>query len=740
MAVKSNPNGVTITPIKSSNLQTQTFEGSPGGMNLAVAQQEIPDHQARYIQDGLVDYPGLTRRRGPVTAVSGAATLSYKVTSFAMTLNPQGTDKYGVLNGNNSNGYFTVLNDALTATQADLTWPHALPTDPGSGAATAYRITDIKPALGGGLLLGVSSAYDANSPNQGLAVWRGGNRANYTNTGINLTRGSAAVTCASGFSGNVVPGMFLFCNTDDPYTSAYIGVVLSVNSDTSITLEQASPYTATAKSGTFQSLRGLAPKVVKGRITCDTSSTTVTGGATEFSSQGLGTGTWQIYRQSDMAFVGKVSAVNSDTSITLTANAAVACSDQSYIAVRADADYSITTTANVNKVGFLSSTYSGRQWYANNGAQYAKTSRVWFSDPSDFEALDLSAFNGDWLDIPSSSGVNTPIKALAPSQNALLIFKENETFALYGSTPSQFSVKKLEDDGALSGMSVQQYGGGVIWAGREGVHYYDGIQTQNITQGSLGDYWKNTIRTFDPSRYRMWSMINRDHYLLFIENIIPTLALIKGNVSHTPTRYTIAINMVSGAVTILTNLNFRGHVVLPASAGKKIWYVVNGSSIGYICDGEALFNTEGVDGIACDGGTAGPDFFYESKKFALGDSLRVKRFKHLSCHYLVQGGDIKIDSVLGLNNVGQQLTSVFPASVLTWTQLAQLLFNWTDCGEQYPTWTDVVQSVFVPEKVKFQKVSQHLSFRLYQSTSAITRLQLGPFQLGYKVMRPGRVK
>jgi hypothetical protein len=185
-------------------------------MNLALPQQELDDTEARYIQDGLVDYPGLTRRRGPLVQVPGIATLTRKATGFSMTLNPQGIDKYGVLNGDAANGYFSVLNDALTGIQTDLAWPHPLPTDP-SSSSTAYRITDIHPALGGGQLLGVSSAYDANSPNQGLAVWRGANRANYAGT-VSFTRGSAAVTTASGFSANVVPGMFLFSNTDDPFT------------------------------------------------------------------------------------------------------------------------------------------------------------------------------------------------------------------------------------------------------------------------------------------------------------------------------------------------------------------------------------------------------------------------------------------------------------------------------------------------------------------------------------------
>jgi hypothetical protein len=107
----------------------------------------------------------------------------------------------------------------------------------------------------------------------------------------------------------------------------------------------------------------------------------------------------------------------------------------------------------------------------------------------------------------------------------------------------------------------------------------------------------------------MWSMVNRDHYFLFIENISPTVAVVKGTTSTTPTRYTVVINMVSRAVTLLTNVNLRGAVTLPASAGRNSWYLVNGQVAGdsadhaFIAEGEALFNEEGVDPITA---TAGP--------------------------------------------------------------------------------------------------------------------------------------
>jgi hypothetical protein len=729
---------------------TETFEGAPGGMNLALPQQELDDTEARYIQDGLVDFPGLTRRRGPVRKVTGLANLTRPGTGLALALNPLGIAKVGALNGDSANGYFSVLSDDLTSVVSDLAWPHPLPTTPsGSTNATSYRIVDIKPALNGGALIGVSSAYDSNSPNQGLAYWIGANKGNYSGT-IKVARGSAAVTLPSGANANIAPGHWVFADTDEGYSQTLIGYVKTVNSDTSVTLNAVSPYNvgqspAVFKTATFQALRGLQPKVVTGTITVDTTSAQVTGGKTKFLSQHLNVGTWQLYKASDMSFVGKVASVQSEIALTLSANAAVAMAGENYIALRADGDYSIASTSSTQKVGFITATYAGRQHYFNNGAQLEKTYRWWFSDESDPEALDLSDFDGDWDSISSSSTAQEPVHGAVPTNTGLVVAKESETFIITGNSPNSFTPKKLEDDGALSGMSMQPYGGGVIWAGREGIHFFDGIQTENLIAAKLGEYWKQSIRSFDPYVYRMWSMIEHDHYKLFIERITPTVAVVKGTTSVTPTKLTVVINMVSRAVTFETNVNIRGAVTLPAGQGRSVWYLVNGQVAGdsedhaFVADGEALFAEEGVDPITCDSGTRGPDFYFESKKFDAGDSTRLKKFKQLMLHYLVQGGDITVDTVIGLNNIGKVLTGNFPASVMSWDNLRAAVTSWDGVKAQYATWSALIQGVFKPKRVKFQKGSQHLSFRLYQSNANITRLQIGPYHVGYKLKRLGRV-
>lgn len=728
---------VTLKPVASS-LLTQSFPPAPGGMNKAIPANEIDDTECQYLQDGLVDYPGLARRRGPVEGVSGLAALPRPATAVAMTLDPTGGDRYGAFTGDTSNGYFTVYSSDRSSV-TDLTWPHALPTTPSAGHP--YHVVDAKAALNIGALMGVSSAYDSNSPNQALAFWAGGTKANYATGTVSFTRGSATVTGAStSFTTNVTPGMWLFANTDDPYTNALIGVVLAVVSNTQLTLQAPSPYTATAKAFTLQSLRGVAPKITVGRITGDTSTKVISGGDTKFLAQGLNSGNWDIYRASDMAWVGTVDTGSTvtDSSLTLKANAAISTADDAYVALRADADYNLVTTASTLKPGFLTAVYSQRQWYANNGAEYKKAYRLWFSDDTDPEALDMTE-DGNWIPINSTGDIQEPILSLATSYNALIVVKETETFGVFGTDPTTFEVRKLEDDGALSGMSVQQFGGGVVWAGRQGIHYYDGIQVTNLTELKLGDVWKNSVRSFDPTTYRMWSFMERNHYILHIENLDPTIAVIKGTISSTPDHWVVVVNMESGAVVMHQNVRHRGGITLPAASGHESWYLVNDGTKGVICDAAALFDAEGLDMTVEGVSNAGPDFYFESKKFDGGNSTRLKRFKHFILHYLVQGGDINIDVVLGLNNIGETLSSSFPSSVMSWSGLRTSVTNWTGVKNLFPTWSDLTSAEFMPKRVRFLKKSQHLSFRLYQSTSSIQRLKIGPFEIGYIEMRAGRV-
>jgi hypothetical protein len=734
-----------------AGLLTETYEGTPGGMNLALPAQEIDELGARYLQDVLLHKPGSIIRRGPVTPLLSYAATPKPASGLTQTLDPQGNLRIAALYGDDTSGNLGLYSDDLL-TIVGVPWNGFLPTTGGS-PSTGFRIVDAKASLTGGTWIGSSSQYDASSPVQSLALWRGANKADYATGTLTVTRGSVSLTGGgTAWLANVAPGMFIFANTDDPYTLAYLGVVKSVNSDTSITLGAPAPFACTAKVYNMTSIRGFCPRVVTGRITTSTSSTQVNGASTKFITQSVNSGTWQLYRASDFAFVGKVASVTNDSTLVLTANAAAALANERYVLLRVDGDYSINTQAvSGRKVGFLTALYSSRQWFANLGQQYETTSRVWFSDTSDPEAVDLSPFDGDFIDVASTTGVNTPIKALMPAYNALLIIKDTETFGVYGASKSQFQVRKIEDDGTLSGMSVQPYGGGVVWAGRDGIYYYDGIQANNITVDSLGDYYKNAVRSFDPTSYRMWSMLDRDHYFLFIERFDPSVPVVKGLTSVTPNATTICINMVTKAITLLTNVAPRGSIILPASSGESTWFIQNDETDGkgHLVDASILFDEQGNDTINDPAFALGPDLYIESKKYKVGDSLRKKLFKQLAIHYNAAGGPLDgttglhdalaIDTVVGLNTVGKTSSTKFPPTIYTWDQLPQVAATWDDLAAQFPTWDNLIQSVYKPKRVKFLKRSQFMAFRLYQVDNTVTRVELGPFQLGFKLQRPGRI-
>jgi hypothetical protein len=70
---------------------TETFEGTPGGMNLALPQQELDDTEARYIQDGLVDYPRPDAPARSRPQGHGHRRPDAEGSGLALTLNPQGS-------------------------------------------------------------------------------------------------------------------------------------------------------------------------------------------------------------------------------------------------------------------------------------------------------------------------------------------------------------------------------------------------------------------------------------------------------------------------------------------------------------------------------------------------------------------------------------------------------------------------------------------------------------------------
>jgi hypothetical protein len=578
-------------------------------------------------------------------------------------------------------------------------------------STTKSYIFDAKPCLDGGVLIGTSSRYDAQDPaNQAIGYWAGAIKPNYTTGTITCGYGETTVVgVGTSWLANVEPGMFLFNNAS---FNTFLGEVKSVESNTSLTLVDKILKSRSANNYALVSVRPLGNRTTTGRITCTTGSATVTGANTKFKYQKLDNGTWDIFRAVDMKYVGQVSSVASNTSLTLTGNAGQNLDNEQYVAVQQDHTYAYDT--GTTELGFITAVYARRQFYANR-ADHKDTDKIWFSSEIDFEAVDKSKQDGDFVRVKGAGTRrhNSPIKAMVPAYNSLLIIKESETYALFGESPDSFEVRKIADDGVLCGMSAQPYKGGVVYAGREAIYWYDGVEAQNISQDKLGEFYKQCVSTFDPETFRMWGMTYRDHYFLHIESVTPPFGVTRGNSSTTPSRLTIVIYLPTYAYSVFTNFDFRGHLALNPEEELGMWYLINDNTgVARVCKLDDVFDTEGLDVLTCEGNTLGPRFHLEMKRFDGDEQVRKKLWKQLTAHYSINGDTLTVDVIPGLDQPGTATSTTFPDTTGAWT----------------------------PKRVKFLKRAHHLGLRVYETTQrAATSVKLGPFALVIKRQRPQKV-
>lgn len=690
---------------------TNTFQGLPGGMDQNRPGHVLDTSYGVYLQDILLHRPGLMQQRGPLSALSGAPTVAFRASGIIATQNTAGTYKVAVLAGDVSNAKIHFLNDARTSVSTVYTAYGTMPTSP-------RKMVVSSAALGGGTLLGYSSGLRQGSGIEtALYLWRGATKADYTFAHGTATRGSTAISNASGapaYDTNVEAGMFVFSGTDLS-AATYVGMVASVTNATNIVLEEKS-VAPTVADGTlfFTSVRGLCPRVVSGTITTSTSTATVTGGNTTFLADALNVGTWDIFRAADLTYVGTVSTVDADSQVTLSASAAVAMDKERYIAIKrgALADYQGNVNAHpTRKMGFLTAAYAGRQFYANRTYQSGTSdysNRLWFSDPMDMEAVSV-ARDGSWFTVQTEGGANTPITNIVALNNGLVIFKENELWMLVGQDENSFALRKIANIGLLHAMGVQQYGDAIVFASKTGIFKFDGITLTNLTF-SLGQNYVKALSGWTTGTDQARSMVMRDHFFCHFSRYSDPVGVTKNGSTTTPSALTVCINLITGAITYLTNLQIWGSVMMPPGSGLETLYVVNTSSpVTTIADAVSLFDSTGADSLTCEGLTSGPNFFIESGRYDLGDPARKKRFKQLLLEYSISGTTLTLELLPGINGAGVVSTSNYAA-----------------------------QTTYAAKRIKSQKLTTHLGFRIYPTGTA-TNIVIGPWSIGYKLYPPGRI-
>jgi hypothetical protein len=689
MSILPIPRGVP------SPLSLETLMGAPGGIARDVPQHEIQDTECWMLQDANLMDPGFIRRRGPLTETPSSTLTNSFALGAARVQDPAGTEQNCVYVRTTTPGgkvYGFGNTSSLT-----YTWPY---TPLASGPADLFCGND---ALNGGVFLGSAESYDKPT-NKALLFWQGASKPAWTNIATtSFARGATSITVTSDIA-HVSSGHFVF----DTSSGSLIGVVKTIASNV-ITLKD--PALLGSSQIDVQPLRGMGTRVATGRITVskDDTAKIVNGGQTKFRAQGLDSGTWDLYT-AQYNYIGTVASVASDAQLTLASQALISLVNGEYIAIQTSGSYSTTP------FGWLNANFAGHQFYADGNI-------LRFSSYLDREAVDTT-LDGDFITFSED-----PIRALIPTTGSLVVVTENETFALVGAvgtTPDRWRGTRVNDDGTICGMSAVTYKGGAIWAGKRGIWFYDGASPVNIGAKLDGDY-RLGVSTFTNATYRAYGAVVKDHYLLFCENVKSgVFDTVKGASTAHITRPTFVIGLLTGATSIWRNVELRGVINPPDRLGLgtallPIQTLESAVNTTRVVKGDTLFEDSGQDAYTCNGAAAaGPDLYVESKKYSMGDGQRLKLFRMILLSFWAAGGNIKLDTIVGLNGTGVTSNTEFWAT-----------------------------TAFVDKRIKFNARSQYVAVRLYQSAyqgnpaslvaANTTRITLGQWAFGFKWKRPGRV-
>jgi len=299
-------------------------------------------------------------------------------------------------------------------------------------------------------------------------------------------------------------GSYVDLEKDCVRTFGY-GAVASANTSADVKFVNVRPYV-------HNHGRGLITKTAHGLTV--TSGTVGSDGEGHFAAADLAgtvSGTrWALYRASDGEWLGDVASVTNNAALSLDAayhTDIVPMNADEYVA-RPYASITLTNDA-TKYTGCFNTTYAGYQWFGNGGS-IGTENRIVFSAYHDPESVDLSRDAADSIVIPGTQ----QMRGIATSSTGILIFLDNKTYILRGNYRSNFSLEELYPEGCLSAQSIVEYGGGVFWAAKNGILFYDGATVRNLTENNLGAYYTDSIKTFDASSRRIYGFFYKDYLFM----------------------------------------------------------------------------------------------------------------------------------------------------------------------------------------------------------------------------------
>lgn len=435
---------------------------------------------------------------------------------------------------------------------------------------TLLSIVSAKPALGGGLWISIASdPADATSHYQ--FFWRGGYGsiptvgdpagalvtkaactftldANPTLLGLATNHSVYSATIGVPSKTSLSEGQFVFVD-EGSGVYKYIGIVGSIPTGSNQVVLEKRPfvwspliennatttYTTVGVSLTqnlvFTSVRPYVHFHGRGLINTNIDNIVFNGGDIGTSAEGhwksANVVSWNVYRASDNVYLGKVATVGDNDPTTTNDNSTGAFYVEPGINIAGDEytmhsisstnltdtvtnDFVVNNRSPYNFAGLYTAIYAGYQWYGNFAKDDQNNNRVVFSASHDREAVDLSKDAADSIVFPGKS----KFRGMGASSAGLLIFLEDRTYILRGNDRTNFSVEQLVPDGCLCPTSVVEYGGGVFWAAKSGIMFFDGASVRNLTKDNLGLYYPDSLDQFDPEQDRVIGFIHKDNLIM----------------------------------------------------------------------------------------------------------------------------------------------------------------------------------------------------------------------------------
>lgn len=739
-------------------LQTTTAEGALKGMILARAPHELGEQEAAYLQDAIVNQPGFVNRRGAITgttAITAANLDSARPVSVATVTDPSGVQKIGFFYIKDTGAAYelwvSVYTPALVFIQK-----HFMCFLGGTYPGRKWFI-QTTPSIDGSIVVSCRQSYgrDTLAAFSHTLKWYGGCPTTsipnaYPLANITATEGSTAVTGGAAEIAKIsFPGTVL----------ASIGVVASVFSATQVNLVYPSTITA-AGNDTYFAGELLGVMRGRGKISCSAGVLTgITGYGTRFTSAldvgGTGSGFLIIDADSMKVLATRDIVGTPYQSDTLTATPSTVPRSAALLS------YYLTSSNAVGEYWFhrfsppsggglaqnSPASAKGSFWCSYKGymvslnavvnnqsglysGDLATNSRAYIHGPRFPEIMDHSAADGDWFEVPSSKVGDPNGICVVSGLDSVVLCKAQESYALTGNSPDDFTIGKIADDGALGFESGASWRGAPIWLGKTGIWMFDGVAAKNIVADTLGNRWIELVASFDKDSTTQDStnyflnqarcFVYKDYLFVNVTNTGSQHSIYTDGVARTSNTLQLMIYLPTMAVSYLTNFNFQchfvigttGYVVLPQSASTThhIFPLDN-----LFVQGGAISDTI-LTANSYDSGTlstsVGPWFHMESRKFDGGDGLWKKTWKQLAIEF--NETDTKrmyLETVAGLNTTG--LRAALP---------------YTGTG------------LWKAARVKFRTRDQYMSFRLYEDISnRPSTLKLGAWQWGYKFARRGAV-